>query len=431
VTRTRLQWVAFAVPPLLRLLQTTVLARFVGPHVLGVLFAALVVVNTLPRLIDVGLPHAAGYFLRRDAGLRPMILLLSLGSGVVGGVIALVVFFFGARLFPFADQETNVLFESLLPLFCVYVAAQLARDVSLAALVALEKVPTYFAAAVVPVVIGPLGLIALGVVWGDAPASAYAVVLVGAEMLGCLFAVGGLAGLAPICARQPWQLIPNVLRFGLRAFPGGAAKIVAIRADRIILSALLPPSAYALYALSLSFRDAALLPGNAYGLVLLNTLTERILKSERVGPLLRQALLFNGGVVCIPLLGFTLFGPKAVPALLGPGFAGAVPTMAVIIWSALFLGLSGVFWTWLMAAGYPGRVSAVTIASSVATLALVIPFSAWRGIQGAAAAVVLATAAGLVLASFATRNLSTTAPAAPAARQQGSMAQATWSSEET
>lgn len=413
MARTRLQWAAFAIPPLLRLLQTTVLARFVGPHVLGVLFAALVVVNTLPRLIDLGLPHAAGYFLRRDAGLRPMILLLSLGTGVVGGVVALLIFF-GATLFPFADSGTNVLIESLLPLFCVYIAAQLARDVSLAALVALEKVPAYFAATVLPVVIGPLGLIALRVWWVNAPPSAYAIVLVGAEMLGCLCAVAGLAGGAPLGTNLPWHVVPAVLKFGLRAFPGGAAKIVAMRADRIILSALLPPSAYALYAVSLSFRDATLLPANAYGLVLLNRLTERILAAEPVDVLVRQALLVNCATVCLPLGAFTLFGRQAVPALLGLGFAGAVPIMAVIIWSALFISLSGVFWTWLMAAGRPGRMSAVTTVSSATTVALVIPFAAWQGITGAAAAVVLSTATGLVLAALATRSLSTSAPAAPA-----------------
>jgi O-antigen/teichoic acid export membrane protein len=96
------------------------------------------------------------------------------------------------------------------------------------------------------------------------------------------------------------------------------------------------------------------------------------------------------------------------------GFAGAVPIMAVIMWSALFISLSGVFWTWLMAAGRPGRMSAVTTVSSATTVALVIPFAAWQGIAGAAAAVVLSTATGLALSALATRSLSTNAPAAPA-----------------
>jgi O-antigen/teichoic acid export membrane protein len=404
MTKKKSQWVVFALPSVLRLVQTTVLARLVGPHVLGVMFAALVLVNTLPRFLDLGLPHATGYFLRRNAAVRPLILLLSLGVSVVGGILSVVVLLVASR-FPFADADTNELLHSLLPLFGVYVGAQLARDVSLAALVALERVRMYFAATVLPVVTGPLGLLAVGMTSPNAGPAVYLFALVGAELLGSACAIAGVVTRAPFRPPVSWELAPKILRFGVRAFPAGVSKTIAVRGDRIILSALLPPSAYALYALSLSFRDATLLPGNAYGLVLLNTLTRRILAAQPVARVVRQALLLNAAAVCIPLITFSAVGPTAVPALLGPGFAGAVPVMSTIMWSALFIGLSGVFWTWLMAAGRPGRVSAVTFVSSGLTIALVIPFAAYKGLVGAAAAVGLAAAGGLVLAVLAVRSI--------------------------
>src|SRR5262249_28816896 len=160
----------------------------------------------------------------------------------------------------------------------------------------------------------------------------------------------------------------------------------------------------------LSFRDATLLPGNAYGLVLLNTLTRRILDAQPVGQVVRQALLLNALFVCIPLVAFSAVGPAAVPALLGAGFAGAVPVMSAIMWSALSIGLSGVFWTWLMAAGRPGRVSVVTFVSSGLTIALVVPLAAYEGLIGAATAVGLATAGGLVLAVLAVRPIGRAPP---------------------
>jgi O-antigen/teichoic acid export membrane protein len=398
---TRMQWAALGVPALLRLVQTIVLARLAGPEVLGVMWGALVVVNTLPRLIDLGLPHAAGYFLRRDPGMRAAIVRLAIASGAVGGMLSLPILF-TATLYPFADAEVNALIARLLPLLCVYVGAQLARDLSLAALVALERVKAYFAATVLPVALGPLGLLAIQLSWEDAPVWLYTTVIVSAELLGCTIALYSIAGrsLGGVPLSSP--LYTDVFKFGLRAFPAGAAKIVSMRADRIILAALLPPSAYAVYALSLSFRDAMLLPSNSYGMVLLNKLTKQILAAEPVGATVRRAMLLSSVVVCVPLVSFTLLGPALVPWVLGPEFADAVPIMSTILWSAWLIALSGVLWTWMMAAGRPGHMSVVTIASSVLTVGLVVPFTASTGIAGAALAVVLATAGGLALSALAT-----------------------------
>jgi O-antigen/teichoic acid export membrane protein len=95
-----------------------------------------------------------------------------------------------------------------------------------------------------------------------------------------------------------------------------------------------------------------------------------------------------------------------VPLLLGEAFREAVHVMATIMWSALFMALSGVFWTWLIAAGRPGSMSISTIVASIATVVLVIPMAQWKGLSGAALAVVIASALGLATAgAMAARHL--------------------------
>jgi O-antigen/teichoic acid export membrane protein len=350
----------------------------------------------LPRLLDLGLPHAAAYFLRRHAERRRLMLRMSLASAAGGAAISLLVLF-GVTQFPFAEAEINDVTATLLPLLCLYVGLQLARDVSLASLVALERVRLWFAATMIPVVVGPIALLTLKVWRPDAPAPAYAAVLVVCEILGCVFATSALARgkSGPPVPHQAG----DVMRFGLRAFPHGAAKLLAARADRLILSSLLPAPAYALYALSLSFRDASLLPGNAYGLTFMNKLTSRIVAGGSVRAVVIRGFMICGGLVLVPLAGFTLLGPFVVPWVLGPAYAGAVPIMSVIIWSALFSALSGVLWIWMLASGRPGLMSVITIVCSLISIALVTVFAFRNGIHGAAIAVVVAAASTFVLAA--------------------------------
>jgi O-antigen/teichoic acid export membrane protein len=392
----KLQVAAFALPPLLRLVQTVVLARIGGPFALGVVFASLLIPNTAPRLLDLGLPHAAGYFLRRDPACRKLLLRVALGSALAGGTISMLVLFC-ATLFPFSDVRVNVVLTALAPLLAAYIGMQLARDIALAGLIALERTKTYAIAAVLPVLMGPLGLLTVHFLAGEQHPEMLTAIVVLAEISGCLLAVIGLAWKAPSDAAHSPTRVSEILRFGLRAFTGGAAKVLAIRADRILLATLLPPAGYALYTVSLSFRDASLLPGNAVGLALMNVLTQRILKNPRSAwPVVREALWVNFGIVFCVLVGFSVLGPYLVPKLLGEPFRAAVPIMSLIVWSALFVALAGVFWTWFIAAGRPGMMSVCTIIASLATIALVVPLAHWRGIQGAAAGVVAGTFLGFV-----------------------------------
>lgn len=385
----------YLLPPIFRLGQTTLLARIAGPELMGIVLATMILPATLPRLLDVGMPHAAGYHLRRDR--RSIGLIWSVGARVIAAAALLTI---GIVLLlpyiPFGDERVGHLLQLLaIPVF-IFIIAQLARDVALAQLVALEHEGIYFVASVFPVLSGLAGLL-LMTYWSiTITPERVLLLLMGTEVAGAVIALGAIAAAAAAESERfsSSRGSRELLGYGIRAYPGGAAKILLTRADRIILATVLPAHLYAIYALSLSFRDAALLPTNAIGLVLLNKFTALHKAAASIWPTVRLGLAVALSLTGSIFLLFALVGPWAVPTLLGVGFGEAVPFMTTAVASSIFLALSGVFWTLFLSIGRPGLMSYANILSAASGILLIAPAAVLWGIWGAVA--------GVLVSSFAT-----------------------------
>lgn len=366
--RRRLLWAGEIARLVLGFAVLALLARTARTEALGTYLAMTSVALLAPRLLDLGLPHAFGYFMRIDpGGLRPAA--ATLARHVALAVPAALALSYALRLFPFANAEVTALVESKWLELGVLMLSELAVLLGLAVFIPTARFGAYVATIITPPLLFLLAIAA----WPERGPEA--------SQLVDLLLVTSLLG----CAVMAWSLVRAVAnsnggvfpvaqayRYGLHTYGSAVAKIAAQRFDRLFLAGVLGASGYAQYSLAISLRDMATFPGNLYATTLRNRQIDLVATHRDLGAA-RQLLLRVSCVWSALAGGAALMLLPAWPAIVawcfGPGFDMAASFARIVAFSCAPLAVMGYAWNHLYAMNRPGHVTVLTCGS----LALALP----------------------------------------------------------
>jgi O-antigen/teichoic acid export membrane protein len=366
--RRSLLWIGESTRLLLNLTVLALLSHAVGPEVLGTYLSVTSLALLAPRLLDAGLPHALGYFLRIEprslrSGTAVLARHVALAAPVAIGVAYLL------RYVPFASESAARLTVDHWLELSLFIVSELAILLGLSSYIPTARFRAYLVTTTLP----PLLFLAGLQLW---PGNR-----LGAGQLLSLLLASSLAGSIAMTAMLAWatrraSLQPFPTReayaYGLQSYGSAVGKIAAQRFDRLFLVTVLGAAGYAQYSLAISVRDMAVFPANLYAMTLRNRQIDLVARQGDLGGarrvLTRVSLAWLaaglvGAAVMVPLW------PALVRFSLGTSFLPTADFLQVVAFSCGPIAIMGFAWSHLNAMRMPGRVTALTVGS----LALAIP----------------------------------------------------------
>lgn len=377
----------------IRLLRNILLARLLGPADRG-LFALL---NTLPDLIAAftcgGLNTAVGY----QAARRHSISVLLTQMLVYGCLPATLLTLVGVtllRLFGGDFATTRQLAEQLGMLaWLLLLAVPLAvcKGGMLTLHNADGRVGVFNVLRLLESLVPLLLFIAFWLLLPNVLTAALASWLVG---LSCVAAVG-VCWLARfhrlrLCWRPDQQR--ELLHYGARSHPEVLFQQMLLRADYLLVAALLPPDALGHYAMASAAAELLLIVPEAVTTPLMKRLLQQ---GEGITELTQLALRLTAAVMLGACVGMALVGEWLIVVLFGPDYAPAYPALLALLPGLFCLGYVSILRLDLLGKQRPGSLSAITGGAVAVNLLLNFWSIPHLGIAGAGIA---SSAAYLVVA---------------------------------
>jgi O-antigen/teichoic acid export membrane protein/SAM-dependent methyltransferase len=393
-------WSGEAIRLLASFAVLALLARSVTPETLGTYLAITSLALVAPRLLDAGLPHALGYFLRVDP--------TSLRSGaiVVARHVALalplaLLAAYALRFVPFSTADATRLAETHWLQIGLLISSELAILLGLGTFIPTERFKSYVLTALLPP--------ALFIAWivprlrAGFSADQLLDLLLATSLCGTLAMASTLALAARGAAGARFPTLA-AYSYGLRSYGSALGKIAGQRFDRLFLVTVLGAAGYAQYSLAISIRDVAIFPANLYAMTLRNRQTDLIAqKADLLGArdvLLRTSLVALGIGLLGALLMYSLWGP-VVRFGFGSTFSPTSDFMKVVAFSCAPMAIMGFSWNHLYALRLPGRVTFLTWASLLAAFPIFLVFIATHGAAAGVALSVVVWSAATAATSLA------------------------------
>lgn len=204
--------------------------------------------------------------------------------------------------------------------------------------------------------------------------------------------------------RKGFEVLPELLRFGLKATPGQIAQGVNQQAGIWALGILAPVSVVGAYSRALVIPRSLQQASMRITVVLYPTLVGRHKSDDGHG--FDRALIDSIRYQVIGMLMFAAAiggASHSVLDIFGPGFGRAAPALALL---ALFPALAAIAVTQtqaLWAVNQPGRTSVIAVLSFVVTIGLVVALTPGLGMIGPAIALLVGYLVIIVLSGGALR----------------------------
>jgi O-antigen/teichoic acid export membrane protein len=376
-----------------------VLARGVSPETLGTYLSITSIVMLGPRLLDCGLPHALGYFLRVEpAALRSGSVVLA--KHVVLAAPAALALAFAVRFIPFGDDAASRITQQHWLQLALLMLSELTILLGLSSFVPIARFKAYLVTALVP----PALLLVAVVLWPRTDLSA-------GRLLDLLLvtSLGGAAVMAAVLASagksESGARFPaaEAYTYGLRSYGSAVSKFAAQRFDRLFLVTVLGAAGYAHYSFAVSIRDIATMPANLYAMTLRNqqiTLVAREgdLPSARALLLKVSSIWFLLGIVGAMIM-YPLWS-SLVRLGFGPSFDETAGFLQIIGFSCAPIATMGFAWNHFYAMQQPGRVALITVTSLLLALPTFLFFIETRGPTTGVAIAVVVWSAITAIVSF-------------------------------
>lgn len=398
--RQALLWVGESGRLLLGFVLLALLARTVTADVLGTYLSLISVAVIAPRLLDLGLPHALGYFLRVEpCGLRSCALMLARHVALAAPVALGIAY--GLRFIPFANDSVTQLTQDHWLRLALFMVSELAILLGLSCLIPTGRFRAHLLTTLCP----PLLFIGCVLLRPGPSLSAGQLLdlLLVASLAGSLAMMLALA----LATRGPARLqfpVAQAYSYGARTFGAAISKIAAQRFDRLFLVTVLGTAGYAQYSLAISIRDMAIFPANLHAMTLRNRQIDLVTRGDDLSGarkvLLRASIAWLALGIVGAVVMFALW-PPLVRVGFGTGFPQTADFLGIVAFSCAPMAIMGFAWNHLYAMKLPGRVTFLTCASLLLAIPTFLFFIEWRGATaGVAIAVVVwsALTAGISLA---------------------------------
>jgi O-antigen/teichoic acid export membrane protein len=378
------------------------LARLVSAEVLGIYLSITSIALIMPRLLDCGLPHAFGYFLRAEAdAMRAGTVLMARHISLAVPLALLIGF--AVSFVPFANGDVAEVARAHWVQLALFMVSELAILLGLSTFIPTGRFKEY----AVTVLVSPLLLLLCIGLWSRADLTAGRLLdlLLGASLASSI--VMSLVLARASRGRATGELSARaVYSYGIRSYGAAVSKIAAQRFDRLFLVTVLGSAGYAHYSLAVSVRDMAIVPANLYAMTLRNRQIDLIV--HRADLSAARVLLLRVSAIWLGLglagaLAMYAFWDLLIELIFGPRLAGAASFLRIVAFSGGPLAIMGFAWNHLYAMRLPGRVTWLTSLSLLAAIpAFVIAIQLLGPTIGVAVAVagwaVAAAAASLACA---------------------------------
>lgn len=387
--RPALLWIGEAGRLLLGFALLALLTRTVTADVLGTYLSLTAVALIAPRLLDLGLPHALGYFLRVEPrGLRSCALMLARHVALAAPPALAIAY--GLRFIPFANDSVTQLALDHWPRLALLIVSELAILLGLGSFIPTGRFGSYLLTTLLP----PLLFIACVLLRpGPSLSSGQLLdILLVASLAGSLAMTLALA----IAARDPARMhfpAAQAYGYGARTYGSAISKIAAQRFDRLFLVTVLGAVGYAQYSLAISIRDMAIFPANLHAMTLRNRQIDLVVRGDDLPGARRVLLRVSTAWLALGVIGavamYALW-PPLVRLGFGAGFPRTADFLSVVAFSCAPMAIMGFAWNHLYAMKLPGRVTIITCASLLLAIPTFLLFIEWCGAtKGVSIAVVM------------------------------------------
>ncbi len=190
----------------------------------------------------------------------------------------------------------------------------------------------------------------------------------------------------------------EMVRFGLRGFPGSVSAVETFRADQAAIGLFLPPRELGLYMAGLAFTNLPGLLSRSIGMIALPHVASasREHKSREIWRFFWLSVVLTG----IAIAGLEVFAGILVPLLFGDDFRDAVPMARILLVGAFFYAARRVLTDSSSGAGFPGLGSIAELSSWFVLVPLMAVLVAPWGAEGVATALAISGGISLFLLVF-------------------------------
>lgn len=377
------------------------IARMYGAEGKGVYFLLTAGTSLLGVVLSLGLNNSAIYHIkhRNISASRGLVVVLA-NSLIVAGISA----FF---LFLFKDQVWALLFETVtfsyfyLVFVVVYIPVVLMTLFLVSYYLATHEIAKHrVLIGTAPVV--TLVLTILFAITGNSDVNVALAVLFLVEMSYVVFFSLDIYRNTPSHSAKRLRLT-DMYSFALRGYAGSLGNTVLTQVDAMVVAAFNSPVVLGYYSVSKSLYRVLLSIPQAFNGLLLGTYCD-------IGPAearrMNIKVIFMMAIVLIfcMLLALLLGGPFVL-LVYGKEFAPAIPALNILLFAALFMGISSSSIPLFLACGHPGLISNISLISGVVSVAMTFILVPYFSIEGAAVATLVGSICFLIMRMYYGRKI--------------------------
>ena len=286
----------------LRFAQMIVVTRTLSSNELGIYYGVTAYPQLFSRFFDLGLTHAARYFILMVPADRLFIIRLGFLFSL-GAFVPIFLIFFLLERFPLDTSEIiSVVSENYL-ILSIYCLLLLINAVLNSILLSLERFKTILWTAIIPYAVF-IVIVLYKATYLTLDVKDVVIQLFISELLLFTIYLIGLSDIFKDKSKTRSFSLKEFFKYAMKIYPNSFLKPITTRLDRIILSLIATPTFIGYYSVLMTLREVAILPVTTYGQVLMNKLSGLIKKDKKEThklmnrSLITIFLLYSAGFVC-------------------------------------------------------------------------------------------------------------------------------------
>jgi O-antigen/teichoic acid export membrane protein len=201
----------------------------------------------------------------------------------------------------------------------------------------------------------------------------------------------------------------TLLSYGIRSYGIDLCGTLGYYLDQALVVSLLSPEKMGIYVVALSASRVMNVPQQALAAVLFPSMVGS--SREHIGNVVKKALRVGGTLALIACLATFVFGRLLLRLLYGPAFATVSGILGILTAEAALSGCVTIIAQAFMASDRPGVITAQQVLGLCLSLPCLLILIPRYGVAGAAASILISTAARFLFAMFSfTRRFGGTPP---------------------
>jgi O-antigen/teichoic acid export membrane protein len=359
-------------------------ARALGVEGRGALAVLWLIPVTLVLLGGIGIPQATTFYVAKELGNAKGVARLSIRLTLVIAIVLTGLYSLGLVVFLGDGDAAFTLLEGFLSV--ALVPMFLAHNLGWSVLLGLKRYRAYNLARIIPVFIYAMSVLGLFVA-GEATLTLILVGMLASWVAAAVMTWYLVSRNFPSSSAPVEATTRGIASFGLRGVIGSVSPIDDVRADQLMVGALLDTRALGLYVAALAFCNFPRFIAQSIG-----SIAGRAVRAGLVTILGCVAILF----VALPVL---------LPLLFGDDFSPAVSLGRILLVAAFFLAFHRLLTELARGLGHPGYGSITELVNLTVFLAGILAFATPASTHGVAYAVLAGGFAASTLLALLLRRL--------------------------